>query len=370
VNVVSIKQAEEDSNHSVMVDTHSHSMRQQWHLARLKVIFAAFVFGGIASWLSSLLMTLNVVHSVPSILWLNFMIGGVYFLSALIIKQFPSHYKLAVVMVILAGTVQLTLIYLFMPDNSFRSYWFPVSTIIMFVVAGVWAGILAGLISIIALIAAPLLVGQPIPNLHSVLSLLFAMTGLMVMGYFYIRHLERAHQLIDEKTEQLMHTVRTDLLTGVYNRLGFFEEAERLIKLHRREHQPFVVGVIDLDHFKQINDSHGHEAGDEALKVFAGMIQKSLRSSDLVGRMGGDEFMIFLSFTDCDAAKMVYKKLSQNLQSIPVKTPKGSLIHLQASIGFARKEKESEILGQLVKRADEALYQAKREGRNQCVCAE
>jgi diguanylate cyclase (GGDEF)-like protein len=128
---------------------------------------------------------------------------------------------------------------------------------------------------------------------------------------------------------------------------------------------PIALLFIDLDHFKQINDSHGHPAGDACLKAIIPPIQSELRQSDLIGRYGGEEFVVILSSADAAAAQPIAERIRQRVAEISV-PGFGAPIHVTCSIGIAT----SDMLGvwgeHLIARADEAVYAAKRCGRN-CV---
>ncbi|MFC5584594.1 GGDEF domain-containing protein [Nitratireductor kimnyeongensis] len=154
-----------------------------------------------------------------------------------------------------------------------------------------------------------------------------------------------------------------DGLTGVLNRRGFEEQARRHMKSRRKA--PLSLIVCDLDHFKQINDTLGHHGGDAALREFGGMLRKCARSSDIVGRIGGEEFALLLPHTDIagarDLAERLRQALSSKIHSIPRKN-----IQLSASFGIALKNADDD-LATLLMRADRHLYSAKQAGRDRIM---
>jgi len=158
---------------------------------------------------------------------------------------------------------------------------------------------------------------------------------------------------------------QSDALTGVLNRRSLLERLDSACLRARARGLPIALLFIDLDHFKQINDSHGHPAGDACLKAIIGPIQAELRQSDVIGRYGGEEFVVILSSADAAAAQPIAERIRQRVadSSVP---GFGAPIHLTCSIGIAT----SDMLGvwgeHLIARADEAVYAAKRCGRN-CV---
>jgi diguanylate cyclase (GGDEF)-like protein len=157
----------------------------------------------------------------------------------------------------------------------------------------------------------------------------------------------------------------TDPLTGVLNRRSLIERLEAACLRAQSRDMPIALLFIDLDHFKQINDSYGHLAGDACLASVVAPIQAELRQSDVVGRYGGEEFIVILSSASASAAHMIAERIRERVASVRVEGY-GPPIRLTCSIGVAA----SDTLGvwgkHLIARADEAVYAAKRSGRN-CV---
>jgi len=154
---------------------------------------------------------------------------------------------------------------------------------------------------------------------------------------------------------------RTDALTGLMNRRAFEEGASRLFDVSDRDRRPVSLIILDLDHFKKINDSYGHVAGDQALRHTADIVRQSVRGADLCARLGGEEFAILLPNTVRDSGVDVAEKIREKIMAQPVVTSKGTF-KLTASLGVAEGILSLE---ELMKRADEAMYRAKHSGRNQ-----
>ncbi len=154
----------------------------------------------------------------------------------------------------------------------------------------------------------------------------------------------------------------TDPLTGLGNHRRFIDKVDRLISDRAEDPAPFAVGILDLDGFKPINDLFGHDNGDEALMVIARAIRGVLRAGDLVARMGGEEFAVFLPGVDKKAAEAVAERIrrSVNLSSF---CPDGRHHRLAVSIGGAVFEHTTSF-AELFRIADQRLYGAKRAGRN------
>ncbi|MHB2249115.1 GGDEF domain-containing protein [Pseudomonas fitomaticsae] len=158
-----------------------------------------------------------------------------------------------------------------------------------------------------------------------------------------------------------------DPLTGAGNRIAMEQTLLREIEMSRRHLQPLSLLMLDIDHFKQVNDLHGHSAGDDVLKAVAASIKGQLRNVDMVFRYGGEEFLILLSNTSRDAAAMVGERLRQAAQAQDYYA-NNQLIELTVSLGCSTLL-PGESADSLLRRADSALYVAKREGRNRLTMA-
>lgn len=158
-----------------------------------------------------------------------------------------------------------------------------------------------------------------------------------------------------------------DPLTDTGNRIAMDQILQREVDLAKRNLQPLSLLMLDLDHFKQVNDTYGHSAGDEVLKAVAGTIKHLLRNVDMVFRYGGEEFLVLLSGTPAEAANMVGERLRQAVEDLQC-VAEGQAIELSISIGCASLL-PSETVESLLRRADDALYAAKRNGRNRIAMA-
>ncbi|MCP1440900.1 diguanylate cyclase (GGDEF)-like protein [Pseudomonas sp. GGS8] len=158
-----------------------------------------------------------------------------------------------------------------------------------------------------------------------------------------------------------------DPLTDTGNRIAMDQTLQREIEMSRRHSQPLSLLMLDIDHFKQINDTYGHSAGDEVLKAVAASIKSQLRNVDMVFRFGGEEFMILLSNTSREAAAMVGERLRLAAQAQDY-VAEGKTIELTVSLGCSTLL-PGESAESLLRRADSALYVAKREGRNRLTMA-
>lgn len=169
-----------------------------------------------------------------------------------------------------------------------------------------------------------------------------------------------------EKTRRLYELATTDPLTRAYNRRHFLEHAQRKMAEMRRSGAPFALILLDADHFKRINDDHGHAAGDKVLMSVVDRCRETIREVDQVGRMGGEEFAICLANTGGEGARGLADRLRARIEASPTRVDEEN-IRVTVSIGVTEAAIGDRDLDQVMKRADDALYQAKKDGRNRVV---
>ena len=166
--------------------------------------------------------------------------------------------------------------------------------------------------------------------------------------------------------EELKRLATTDPLTGAYNRRFFYEQAERELQRSARNKEPLVFAIIDIDHFKAVNDHYGHDAGDEVLKALVVTIKPLLRSIDLFCRLGGEEFAILLINTDIQGGSSVCERIKHVISELIV-CRDGKNIKFTVSIGLVPYNGQGASVEALMKKADLALYEAKDTGRDK-IC--
>lgn len=175
----------------------------------------------------------------------------------------------------------------------------------------------------------------------------------------------------EQKTleQELRRLATTDPLTGLYNRRQFTLLGQNAVDEHRRKGKPLAVLALDIDHFKSINDTYGHAAGDEALKTVSRVLHAALRGADVIGRLGGEEFGVVLIDTYPAAAFSTADRLRRALEQTIVES-EDQRLRLTTSVGLAMLDADDKQLEALMKRADAALYEAKKTGRNRVVAAD
>jgi diguanylate cyclase (GGDEF)-like protein len=176
------------------------------------------------------------------------------------------------------------------------------------------------------------------------------------------------NDLLDQRQEInfLRQQVSRDSMTNLNNHQRFRELLEQEISRAHRYNHPLSVIFADIDHFKTVNDTYGHLAGDRVIKIVAGCLKKELRESDHLARYGGEEFAVILPETDKDDAWLAAERLRKAIDSLRIAHEDG-FIHVTMSFGIALLKPNEEIsLDELISKADSVLYNAKSQGRNQC----
>ncbi len=182
---------------------------------------------------------------------------------------------------------------------------------------------------------------------------------------FYLRVNQNIE--IIEHVRLIKEASNRDYLTGLYNRKYLFDAGQKLYHNAQRGNLTLTAAMIDIDFFKKINDTHGHQIGDEALRLVAKTLQANIRKSDLVARYGGEEFCMLLASPNLRDLRPVFEKIRQAVESAPLQTDDGE-IAMTVSIGISACLGES--LEDMLGNADEMLYRAKESGRNRVVAAD
>jgi diguanylate cyclase (GGDEF)-like protein len=168
---------------------------------------------------------------------------------------------------------------------------------------------------------------------------------------------------------QLLAQATSDSLTGLANRRRFFAVVEHMLPQIRRYGPPATVALVDLDHFKQINDQFGHATGDAVLRAFGPLLEAGLRETDLAARIGGEEFAVFMPSTTAAEALIPLERIRQELAKTRISSG-GAVVQATASIGVCEWRPELDNPEAWLSLADEALYRAKAEGRNRIRLAD
>ncbi|MCG8688768.1 MAG: GGDEF domain-containing protein [Desulfobacterales bacterium] len=173
---------------------------------------------------------------------------------------------------------------------------------------------------------------------------------------------------LKQELEGLRHEAKTDMLTGLLNRRGFEEAVAKATSTARQNNTPLTLIIADIDHFKKVNDTYGHLIGDNVLKMLSNLIKEHIKGKDIASRFGGEEFIIVLPETDLKGGSALAEHIRTSLESMRWRTKQSgkAIGAITISLGIAQYA-PGENLDTLIQRADNALYTAKQNGRNQTV---
>lgn len=180
-----------------------------------------------------------------------------------------------------------------------------------------------------------------------------------------VRISDRYQHMMRDLNTALQEAASHDVLTGLPNRRLLTDRLREASELYRRYGRPFSLAMVDIDHFKSVNDRFGHETGDNVIIEVARVLDAEVREEDTCGRWGGEEFLLLLPETDAPAAGLLGERLRQAIERLTIRH-KDESIQITASIGIAA-HSDASSYSETINRADNALLQAKRAGRNQCV---
>ncbi len=199
---------------------------------------------------------------------------------------------------------------------------------------------------------------------NALATLLASIVFLAVFFYAYADRSISYYARLQDSNQKLYELAMRDQLTGVLNARAYYQVCDQLIGLAARAEEVYSVLFIDLDHFKSVNDTYGHAAGDLVLKSAARCIAEHIRSSDFLGRIGGEEFSIFLPNTTLEDALKVAEKIRLALAALVIEPTAGVCLKITTSIGVADKQPGDQHFEEIQRDADMAMYEAKKAGRN------
>lgn len=251
---------------------------------------------------------------------------------------------------------------LYVSVDEMRALWFVTNISGVFILLGQRAGWLITVLSIVGLILGNGSLERPY-SANAMATMVLCMVYLGVYFHFFMDRSISYFTRMREFNAQLKLLASQDPLTGLLNARFYYQACDHHIRLAERRKASYSVLFVDLDHFKSINDTYGHAAGDEILKTVSKALKDKVRDSDLVGRIGGEEFSIFLPDTRLPEALQVAEKVRQAIEGAKPSI-QGQPLNVTASIGVATNLQNDQSIQSLQQQADAAMYQAKQQGRN------
>ena len=179
--------------------------------------------------------------------------------------------------------------------------------------------------------------------------------------------LERKQHLLEDALARLEQIAHVDELTQLLNRRSIMQRLSEEVERSKRYHSSVALLLLDIDHFKQINDRYGHQVGDQVLQLCASLLQRSIRGTDYLGRYGGEEFLCILPMTGATSAVELAERLCRQIAGTSLTIPGTITFTVTISIGVAELDPQHDTTELLITHADNALYQAKASGRNRCA---
>jgi len=264
--------------------------------------------------------------------------------------------------------VQCVSLWYWTASDELRVVWLMVNVPAAYIVLGQRAGALLTVLSLGVLWCANGLSPWPYTS-NALTTFSLALGFLAVFFHLYVDRSQSYYTRLRETNHQLLELATHDPLTSLLNTRAFSAQANRLLAMAERQQQVCAMLFLDLDHFKRINDSYGHATGDVVLRAVAQALAAQLRESDVLGRVGGEEFAIFLPNTGLLGAVKLAESLRQRVEALPLNVGSEGTLNVTISVGVAAQPARTGGLEAMQVQADEAMYQAKAQGRNRVVAS-
>ena len=280
----------------------------------------------------------------------------------LLLRNHPHRFKVIgwLYEIVCMGEYISSLVYV--SEDELRLLWFFTNVPGVFILLGRRAGWMITIATMLGLALGNSHLDRPYsPN--AVATSLFC---LLYLGIFFQTYVDRTFSYFSRMRDynaRLQDMASHDPLTQVFNARAYYQACDRIIAQSQRTKSPFSVLFLDLDHFKAINDTYGHAAGDEVLRVVADTLKSNLRRSDLIGRIGGEEFSVFLPDTPLAGALPLAEDLRRAVENSQPQVGEVTL-RITASVGVACETLALNTMKAIQQNADEAMYAAKKAGRN------
>jgi len=251
---------------------------------------------------------------------------------------------------------------IFVVNDELRVVWYYMFVVVTYVALGNKYGLGATLAAILTVSVAKFHFGISLSD-HAYFTFTLSLAVTSGIAHTYTNLANSFFDRLAFNLTQLRDLASKDPLTGVKNARSFYELSNKLIQVGQRNATPYCTLFIDLEHFKSINDQYGHAAGDAVLCAISNCISSHCRESDIVGRIGGEEFAVFLPSTNAHGAVQLAEKLRHNTEILIHTFPNNEQRAVTLSIGVAQSESKDQSIEDIQKRADKAMYKAKKQGK-------
>lgn len=277
----------------------------------------------------------------------------------------PSRFKVGAIVGLSSAYLVFTTAVIWVVADEFRMIWYYILLACTYMLLGIRFGLAVTALSIVTISTIKFGGHSPISD-NAFFTFTLSLLVASAITYALVMLNRKYHAQLDAKNKQLQNLANLDPLTGVWNSRAYYALSDKLFRLARRNGSMCATLFIDVDHFKSINDRFGHEVGDRVLQTVSECLAKNIRKSDLLGRIGGEEFVVFLPDTDKAGATELAEKLRDAVQQLPAYSTESDTT-VSVSIGVAQSSPEDIDTSTMQHRADQAMYVAKRNGRNRVV---
>ena len=281
----------------------------------------------------------------------------------LVLRGRKHRYGLVSVLFVAINFATFLSALLLVVNDELRVIWFFVNVVFVYILLGLRAGVVMTVLTMASILAINPLIAIPFSR-NAITTLMIALGVTSTLSYVYTSRALSFFDRMRQTVKELKALADKDPLTGLLNPRAYYDVTNRMIWLARRTASPYALLFIDLDHFKRINDCFGHETGDAVLVAVARTLSASIRQSDVMGRIGGEEFSVFLPDTTPEGAHLLASKLRAAIEAIDHSSVGTELLRTTASIGIAVNQPADHTVADIQRRADRAMYKAKIAGRN------
>ncbi|MEN8727878.1 MAG: GGDEF domain-containing protein [Sulfurovum sp.] len=334
---------------------------------KFKMLNSIFIIVAFFSALFGLLSDLGVNDIGPIHSKVNYIYSFLTIMLIFFLRLSKKNYNLTVHALLIISLLAFTSALIFVPQDEFRMIWFYLLISVAYMIDDKTSGIFYTLASILIIITVNFFIDLQLSQIAINSSVLGLVIG-SFLSYTYTNKITNYENSLKQQNSSLSVLASTDYLTGIMNRRMFNEISERYFHTGQKGNLNLTLLLLDLDHFKNINDTYGHQVGDQLLVSFVNTIEKFLRKSDIFARIGGEEFAILLSGVERKDAFNLAEKIRHEVENMTIQS-EGKNIFVRTSIGITQADKTDDSFDDVFTRADFALYKAKKAGRNRTCCA-
>ncbi len=336
---------------------------EEYEEFRYKLSILALIFAGLTSSLFAGLAKAGALGQFNEIqIYVIFAHAVLMFASWLVLRGRKRMYVTISWFSFLVTFADVLSYFLLVENDAVRVFWFLNFIPGTYLLVGHLFGAVMTFVCVFGIVLANPFSADPLsPN--SVATTIMSMLFFAVLHHAFAKRSDHLYNRLQVSNERLREMATRDMLTNVLNSHAYYEVSDSQIQVARRQGTPYSVLFIDLDHFKSINDTYGHAAGDHVLLSVANCLTQSLRASDVLGRVGGEEFSAFLPNTDAKGAAALAELIRSNLEMLMPSIGE-NVLKVTASIGVAANGHAGQTMFDLQRQADQAMYRAKTAGRN------